>query len=64
MANAIALSIRFSIIEEENTETMISLVAAIRVAVTTEVPVTPVAPPYTKMVIREAEIVLVREQAS
>lgn len=48
MKNAIPLSIKFSIKEEENTDIIISFVAAIKVAVNTEEPVTPVAPPYTK----------------
>ena len=61
MKNAIPLSIKFSIKEEENTDIIISFVAAIKVAVNTEEPVTPVAP--TKMVINDADTVLVSVHA-
>ena len=59
----IPLSIRFSNIEEERTDITISFVAAIRVAVNTEEPVTPVAQQKKKIVIREADIVLVSVHA-
>ena len=64
MRNVIPLSIRFSIIDVDNTEAAMFFVAAINVAVSTEVPVTPADPPYTKIVITEAETVLTNVHAS
>lgn len=64
MANAIPLSTKFSIIEEESTDVTMSFVAAISVAVNTDDPVTPVAPPKTKIVIVDADITFVNVHAN
>ena len=50
--------------EEDKTEVIMFFVAASNVAVSTEVPVTPVAPPNTKIVIHDAEITLTSVQTS
>ena len=58
MATVMPLSMRFSISDEEITEARMSFMATTSVAVSTDVPLTPVAPPYTNAVISDAEIAL------
>lgn len=58
------LSIKFSINDVENTENTISLVAAINAAVASELVFIPVAPPYTKIVIKDEVKEFVKVQAN